>query len=208
MGGAVSTLKKRKGLDGFLDQIQSPPAEPEVPELREPTEHDKLVDVGRRWLIARSHVVITEVSGCSEEPDVFGLDSNIKCVRKGVELRTYGTTLLECKASRSDFKADSKKFFRMYPDQGIGRNRYYLTPPGLISVDELPENWGLLETTGKRVKIIRMATAFKEYNTMAEHSLMISTFRRLRIPEGTHTSIRAYTYDTKCKATLSIMDCD
>jgi len=33
----------------------------------------------------------------------------------------------------------------------MGAKRYYLTPPGLLGVDELPKNWGLLELRGKRI---------------------------------------------------------
>lgn len=172
--------------------------------IRSTEKHDNLVEAGRKWLIARSHVVLTEICGGMEEPDVFSLDANIKCIRNGVEQRTYGTTLIECKTSRPDYLIDKKKCFRREPWRGIGRYRYYLTPPGLVTVDELPEKWGLLETTGKRVKIIKMAEPFQEYNKDAEHALMISTFRRLRIPEGIHTSIRAYTYETKNKATISV----
>lgn len=166
--------------------------------------HDGLVEAGRKWLAARSPIVITEIVGTSEEPDVFGLNAEVKCMRDGVCCRTYGSTLLECKASRSDFRADAKKYFRREPWLGIGQNRYYLTPVGLIKPEELPDNWGLLETTGKRIKIIKMAKPFKEYNTKNEMHIIISTFRRLRVPDGNHCSIRAYTYETKNKATLTM----
>ena len=59
--------------------------------------------------------------------------------------------LIETKISRSDFLADAKKPFRVDPSKGVGTYRYYACPEGLISVDELPEKWGLIYVpTGRR----------------------------------------------------------
>lgn len=66
-----------------------------------------------------------------ETPDVFGWNY-------------WTTVLIEVKISRSDFFADAKKPFRANPEQGIGEYRFYCCPDGLIGVDELPTNWGLL----------------------------------------------------------------
>ena len=73
-----------------------------------------------------------------EQPDALGFRSGVSC-------------LIECKTSRADFLADRKKRFRKDPTLGIGDWRFMLTPKGLIKVDELPEGWGLLETSGKRI---------------------------------------------------------
>lgn len=73
-----------------------------------------------------------------EQPDTLGFRSGVSC-------------LIECKTSRSDFLADRKKCFRKDPTLGMGDWRFMLTPKDLIKVEELPEGWGLLETTGKRI---------------------------------------------------------
>jgi hypothetical protein len=110
-----------------------------------------------------------------EQPDCLGFRSGVSC-------------LIECKTSRSDFLADRKKRFRIDPTKGMGDWRFMLTPKGLITVEELPEGWGLLETDGRRV--------YKTYgfppNTMwcesplvgcktAELGMMYSALRRMVI---------------------------
>lgn len=52
--------------------------------------------------------------------------------------------LIETKVSRADFLADKKKSFRAKPEDGVGEYRYYACPIGLISIEELPEKWGLI----------------------------------------------------------------
>lgn len=73
-----------------------------------------------------------------EQPDCLGFRSGVSC-------------LIECKTSRADFLADRKKRFRIDPQKGMGDWRFMLTPKGLITVNELPAGWGLLETDGRRV---------------------------------------------------------
>ena len=160
--------------------------------------HAELVDAGRKWLAARSPIVITEITSVSEEPDVLGFQATIK----GADYQ-YGTVLIECKASRSDFFSDANKIFRAYPEEGLGDYRYYLTPHGLISVDELPEGWGLLECSGKRIKVIHQGWRFPEKNSRAETNILLSVIRRVEIG-GNHTSIRVYQYETKNRATLTV----
>jgi hypothetical protein len=160
--------------------------------------HADLVEAGRKWLAARSPVVITEITSGSEEPDVLGFHSTIKHSDY-----QFGVILLECKASRSDFLSDAKKIFRVYPEEGLGDYRYYLTPQGLISVDELPEGWGLLECSGKRIRIVKQGSRFDEKNNRAETNILLSVLRRVEIG-GRHTSIRVYQYETKNRATLTI----
>jgi hypothetical protein len=160
--------------------------------------HADLVEAGRKWLAARSPVVITEITSCSEEPDVLGFQVTLR----HPDLQ-YGVFLLECKVSRSDFLSDSKKIFRVYPEEGLGDYRYYLTPQGLISVDELPNGWGLLECSGKRIRVIKQGSRFDKKNNRAETNILLSVLRRVEI-SGKHHSIRVYPYETKNRATLTI----
>ena len=56
--------------------------------------------------------------------------------------------------SRSDFHRDKKKHFRRNPWQGMGQERWYLTPAGLLKPSDLPEDWGLAEVRGKVIRKI------------------------------------------------------
>jgi hypothetical protein len=93
--------------------------------------HERLVACAKQWLknSKQCRVVATELrSAVFEEPDAIGWSS-------------YGhSVLVECKASRSDFFADAKK-----SRAGLGREKWYLTPPKLVSPEEVPPGWGLIE---------------------------------------------------------------
>ncbi len=123
--------------------------------MNEKITHQELVKLGRDWLIkpykagleyghGGCGVVITEITtALSEQPDVIGFSG-----RK--------TILIECKASRSDFHADKSKPFRIVPETGLGEQRWYMAPQGIIKIDEVPPSWGLLEVTPRRsVQVIK-----------------------------------------------------
>lgn len=104
--------------------------------------HDDLVARGHAWLKKMGcsivlHELVTNVSG-GEIPDVIGW-------RQGISI------LIECKVSRNDFSADRHKWFRKFPDRGMGDWRFYLCPVGLVVKDEVPPGWGLLEATRGRI---------------------------------------------------------
>lgn len=105
--------------------------------------HADLVKIVSRWLrnTAGCSVVLEELcaaTGNCEDPDAIGW-------------YTGRTMLVECKASRSDFVADRKKPFRADPSRGLGMYRYFLAPKGLLRPEEMPDRWGLLEVSGRRV---------------------------------------------------------
>lgn len=160
--------------------------------------HENLVKHGLAWLKRRKCVLIlTEmVGGARESPDVFGVNSN-------------GTTvLIECKATRSDFLSDAKKIVRQRPNMGIGMERFYLAPKGLLNPDELPAGWGLLESDGKKA-VCRKRSDEHEHDSLAEKAALVSMVRRLNLDTGKHTSLKVlspYTLQTKCKATLSLAE--
>ncbi len=64
-------------------------------------------------------------NGTGEQPDAIGFRSGISC-------------LIEAKVSRSDFLADKKKWFRQQPEKGMGDWRFFLSPPDIISSEDLP----------------------------------------------------------------------
>jgi hypothetical protein len=174
------------------------------------SEHDKLVEAGRYWLSGKSKVVLTEIGGGVEEPDVLGYDCHIPAalLPKEIKSRQFAhSLLLECKASRSDFLNDRKKKFRMYPRTGAGEYRYYLTPPGLILPSELPENWGLLEKVSRGIRVVKVGIRFKKWNIMLECYLLRTTLQRLDISEGPGISIQKYVildYDNPPKNTATV----
>jgi len=149
--------------------------------------HCELVEIGYKWVLKKCGFAFKELNVLNksgEIPDVIGFNSD-------------GSFLLEAKASRSDYLKDKNKLFRQMPELGMGDWRFYIAPRGLISKDELPENWGLIEVNEK-------GKAFTTYNPFGqgniyylwkrckksvndERQMMYSALRRLhvrnRLPE-------------------------
>lgn len=104
--------------------------------------HERLVAMSGRWLTREGFgVVATETSalGVAEEADAIGF-------------RSICTAVVEAKASRSDFLADSRKPHRSAG--GLGVYRFYMSPIGVIDADDLPAGWGLLHAVGNRVIVV------------------------------------------------------
>ncbi len=120
----------------------------------------------------RCGVVLSEQACVSGEmPDAIGWKNACHSV------------LVECKVSRSDFLADRDKSFRQKPESGVGCERFYLAPQGLIRVEELPAGWGLLAVTGREIervkpsaKNLRLATGFAN-----EMNLLLASLRRVEV---------------------------
>lgn len=95
--------------------------------------HNQLVKEAAQWLrgTRRCSVVACELTTIiSEIPDVIGWVDQL-------------SILVECKTSRADFLADSKKLHRF--GYGIGLERWFYIPEGIINQNEVPDGWGLLE---------------------------------------------------------------
>src|SRR5216110_2482193 len=109
--------------------------------------HAQLVERAVRWLRSyRCGVVLSEqacVSG--ETPDAIGWK------------RACHSVLVECKVTRADFLADRAKPFRQKPENGVGSERFYLTPSGFVKPEELPAGWGLLELRRGRIEMVRVS---------------------------------------------------
>lgn len=157
-----------------------------------PASHTKLVEIARKWLLRKHPIVVTEMATTGEEPDAIGWTDGM-------------SSLIECKATRPDFKADGKKAWRMYDHHGIGAYRYLLANTGVIkSVEELPDRWGWLEYRAGKVFHRQCARVFAEYNTRHEIRLLMSALRRIGhyTPKG--ISCQAYYIDGGNRASLSI----
>jgi len=148
--------------------------------------HEKLVKKARAWLFRRHGLVISEMASIGEQADAIGFSTH--------------STLIECKASRSDFLADSKKSFRRFPESGMGDFRYYFTPPGLIKVEELPSGWGLLELHGAKVfRIVEATHIPKDHRT--EIALLVSALRRVD-GHAPGVSVKLYFIETRNRAVI------
>ena len=133
--------------------------------------HKKLVRRMADWLkwSKKMTVVISELSTRnSETPDVIGWIGGAHSI------------LIECKMSRSDFLADGNKWFRRTPELGMGNERYIAAPKGLISVNELPCGWGLLEVDGRYVLITKKSESHESQKSY-ECVMLMSVIRRLEI---------------------------
>lgn len=134
------------------------------------TTHAELVERAKRWLRGQRYsVVVGEVSSLAGEfPDAMGFAA------------TLPSCLVECKVSRADFRADAKKYFRRRPEMGMGRLRYYLTPPGLVSPDEVPAPWGLLYAHPSKIVVAKQPEHVTD-SRVAENdaALMVSLLSRV-----------------------------
>ncbi len=135
--------------------------------------HSLLVSKAVHWLRRyRCGVVLSEQACVSGEmPDAIGWK------------RACHSVLVECKVTRADFLADRGKPWRLKPEQGVGCERFYLGPAGLIRRDELPAGWGLLElrqnkidTTHPSAKNLRSAAGFRY-----EMNLLLASLRRVEV---------------------------
>lgn len=110
--------------------------------------HRLLVQIAARWLSATRgcSLVLTEFvcAGATETPDAIGW-----------RISQGWSILVECKTSRADFRADAAKLSRTSREHSIGQERWYLTQPGLLRAEEIPQDWGLLETGAKICVVVR-----------------------------------------------------
>ena len=91
--------------------------------------------------------------------------------------------MVECKITRDDFLADREKPFRQKPARGVGSERFYLTPPVLINLDELPSGWGLLEYRRGHIEMLHPSA--KNLRTTVgfryEMNLLLASLRRVEV---------------------------
>lgn len=137
------------------------------------TNHAVLVARARRWLtfVKGCCPVLTEFSsGAREIPDAIGWNAG-------------NSVLVECKTSRGDFLADQKKLWRGNTNLGLGRERYYMTPPDLLRFNDIPAGWGLLEYNGAKVRRVHECTVrhLPDGSYHQELRLLCSALRRVHV---------------------------
>jgi hypothetical protein len=97
--------------------------------------------------------------------------------------RACHSVLVECKISRADFLVDQEKPCRRKPETGVGCERFYLAPTGVIKPEELPPGWGLLEWKNRKIAITR-ASARNHRTSVGfgyEMNLLLASLRRVEI---------------------------
>jgi hypothetical protein len=137
--------------------------------------HQQLVRMAELWLRRnyRCGIVLSEQSCASgETPDVIGWKGKCRSV------------LVECKISRADFFADREKPFRKSPELGMGCERFYLAPAGLIAPWEVPRKWGLLEARDRKIRLSVPPSRISqrsEAGLMWEMNLLLASLRRVEV---------------------------
>jgi hypothetical protein len=135
--------------------------------------HVQLVRKAIQWLRSyRCGVVLSEQACASGEmPDAIGWK------------RASHSVVVECKISRADFFADQSKPWRQKPHTGMGCERFYLTPAGLLGPEELPVGWGLLEFCRHELEVVkssaknlRSAAGFRR-----EMNLLLASLSRVEL---------------------------
>jgi hypothetical protein len=166
----AETLFLRHSL-GYKDGVQKLGYKTKITKIT--MTHPQLVEKAVHWLRGyRCGVVLSEQACVSGEmPDAIGWK------------RACHSVLVECKITRSDFLADRAKPFRLKPETGVGCERFYFVPAGLIRCDELPGGWGLLELRAGRVELkqasvknLRSAAGFRY-----EMNLLLASLRRVEV---------------------------
>jgi hypothetical protein len=142
---------------------------------KDPMTHQHLVRLAEDWLRRRYRcgIVLSEQScGSGETPDVIGWKRQCRSV------------VVECKISRADFLVDQEKPFRKCPELGMGCERFYLAPAGMIEKDDLPAKWGLLECKGREVRMAVKPSRISqrsETGLMWEMNLLLASLRRVEV---------------------------
>ena len=137
--------------------------------------HAVLVAKAVAWLRTRYRcgIILSEqYCATGEVPDAIGWKGSCHSV------------VVECKISRADFLADAMKPFRIRPEEGLGCERFYLAPAGIIGTDELPAAWGLLEYASREVKLVKKPPRKNlrtEIGLFKEMNLLLASLRRVEI---------------------------
>jgi hypothetical protein len=146
-----------------------------MPKPSQEARHAQLVSRAVEWLRHRYKcgIILSEqYCATGEVPDVIAWKGFCKSV------------LVECKVSRADFLADAAKPFRQKAEEGMGCQRLYMAPAGMIRPEELPKHWGLLELHGREVRLavkpgrVDLRT---EAGLMKEMNLLLASLRRVEV---------------------------
>jgi hypothetical protein len=139
--------------------------------------HANLCGIAVRWLKrpnnAGGHGCHIAMSECrpettGEAPDAIGF-------RAG---HLDGSVVVEVKVSRSDFLADRAKPHRA-EGAGMGTWRYYMAPAGLLTPEDMPYRWGLLEVN-RRGHVKALAGPVTKLPHWGDYCEALNAFRNPR----------------------------
>lgn len=123
-----------------------------------PIRHVQLVKEAANWLrgsMGCSVVAAELVCAASREiPDAIGFKHN------GLSI------LVECKTNRADFLVDASKNHRN--GHGMGRERWFYAPAGVIDPATVPPGWGLLERENHGTRYICRQTKKPEMRDLSK----------------------------------------
>jgi len=126
--------------------------------------HTELVERAGRWLLntRRCKLVIVGAKpwSCDEHPDAIGWLPGAESI------------VVECKISEEDWRADHYKQWRK-TTTGMGFRRYYLYPAGLCAYPTSEQD-GLLEVSGRTVRVVREALSRQKRDWTAELSMLLA----------------------------------
>jgi len=136
--------------------------------------HARLVAKAVEWLRRYGCGIVLSEQACvsGEVPDAIGWKGACRSV------------VVECKLSRADFLADHAKPFRQNPELGLGCERWYLAPAGLLSAAELPRYWGLLEARAGKLHVAVKASRHDQRTPaglLYEMNLLLASLRRVEV---------------------------
>jgi hypothetical protein len=143
--------------------------------------HGELVRIACRWLAKKQkcpHVFAEPQSmKLNEFPDAIGF-------RFGYQ--DPGTRVIEVKVSREDYRRDRHKQWKRFESAGLpggmGRWRWYLVPDGLVRLDEIPDDHGLLYALPNgRVKQAKAAPVRESRDVESELSWLCTALQRHRL---------------------------
>jgi hypothetical protein len=165
-----------------------------------PFTHQDLCSLAVNWLQrapGRSgpacQVAFSEAKGGwnGEIPDAIGF-------RTAAE--DEGSVVVEVKVSRGDYLADRAKAHRRDGALAMGLYRYFMAPEGIISVQELPQHWGLVEVSHRGVlRVLAGHVTVKRADQSAwrheraierEWLLLAAMLSRLGNVEAMHTELK------------------
>lgn len=135
--------------------------------------HAELVERAVIWLRNKQKCfpVFAEMATCAyTTPDAIGWANG-------------RSKLVEAKISRADFFADCKKVAHRRPESGMGRQRWYMTPVGLVRAEEMPPGWGLVYVDGRGCNVIVEAPhrELEQLEHIQENLILASAIRRLQL---------------------------
>lgn len=145
--------------------------------------HADLCKRAGAWLRGRHKCCVVAVEPrtmkTGEQPDAIGWTS-------------YGwSVLVEVKVSRSDFLRDRHKPHRQ-TGTGMGQERWYLAPPGVLRAEDMPDGWGLAEAHERMVRVVKPAasTGVMDHARFRwEVGLLLSLVQRERMARGVDLAV-------------------